>query len=162
MNNKIRKQRLWRSEFLKKYHRQILDVVEQEMGEPADCLCVYIAKLAERLSAGKLTTQKGILVAHDQGMEVPPMSTSHCWNMFNGQIFDLSPLASRYCKCIEYLTEDNGEKYTFYERQTIMFKVSLDSPDLQADINRLVTAFHSRDLATLRGRKVMVYERFGE
>lgn len=140
MNNKTRKQRLWKVEFRKKYQQRILDTVEQQMGLPADCLCVFIAKLAERLSAGKLSIQFGILVIDDLGKKEPPLSTAHCWNMLDGHIFDLSPLANRYSR-IEYLTEDDGKKYEFYKQQTIVFE---EPPEgyLEGDINLLEYALH--------------------
>jgi len=140
MNNKTRKQRQWKSRFRKEFRQRILDTVELECGLPASCLCVFIAKMAERLSGRKLKTQNGILVIHDLGVSGPPLSTAHCWNTIGNQIFDLSLLADCPHR-IQYLTERDGEEYRFYRDQTVMFE-EVDEDDLEADLIQLMNAFH--------------------
>lgn len=139
MNNKTRKQRQWKISFRKRFQQRILGTVERECGLSASCLCVYIAKMAERLSVGKLKTQTGILVIHDQGKNEPPLTTAHCWNIIDNQIFDLSPVADSPHR-IQYLTENDGAEYQFYSEMTHKFG-SADSADLDADLDQLMAAF---------------------
>jgi len=140
MNNKTRRQRQWKVRFRKECRQRILDTVEREFGRTANRLCFYIAKIAERLAVGKLKTQNGILVIHDLGISGPPLSTAHCWNMMDNQIFDLSPLAESPHR-IQYLTENDGREYRFYEEQTAMF-AEVDAVEMEADIDQLMNAFH--------------------
>ena len=143
MNNKKRKQRQWKMKFRKEFRQRILDTVERECGFPADCLCVFIAKLAEIISDGKLKTETGILVVHDLGENKPPLSTAHTWNVIGNEIFDLSPLAEQPHR-IQYLTEKDGKEFQFYKTQTVMFD-EVDEDDLAADLDQLMNAFNGEN-----------------
>jgi hypothetical protein len=106
--------------------------VEQLIGLPAANLCVFIAKLAERISGGELTTQDGLLVVFDRGKNAIPVIMAHCWNAFEGRRIDLSPW-SECPYAVEYLIESDA-KYGFYRQQTTGFAEPSDNLH-EEDIN---------------------------
>ena len=141
MNSKTKRLRKWKAEFRRKYQQRLHQTVEAECGISAQYLCVFIAKMAEDLSGGRLKSRSGLLLISDAGRDEAPLITAHCWNLLDGQVFDLSPWGN--CPHpVEYVTEDDGEQYAYYSQQGVLFgEVSED--DLQADIESLMHAFRT-------------------
>lgn len=141
MNNRMKRQRQWKSDFRRKFRRRILETVERECGYPASCLCFYIAKMAERLSDGKLKTQSGILISRDNRASGPTLGTAHYWNILDNQIFDLSPLADEPYQ-IQYVTDEDGEEFQFHIGQITSIG-NINDDAWEADLSRLMDAFNA-------------------
>lgn len=141
MNKKERKRRLWKANFKRQYQKKITDTVQRETGLPAECCCVFIAHLAERLAQGKLKVQFGVLVIDDQGPKKDPLVCAHCWNVYGAERLDLSPWGNCPYRT-QYLTPEDGEDYRSYLDQLPPFG---DAPKelLDADIDDLLAAMDS-------------------
>jgi hypothetical protein len=108
--------------------------VERMTDLPAEVCCQHIAHLAERLSQGQLTVQHGVLLMCDDLLRV----CAHCWNVLDGESFDLSPMASRGHP-IRYLTPQDGEEFQFYFEQAGQWSEK-SKEDFDADVDILLAS----------------------
>lgn len=133
--NKIEKERrAWKLNFKRQYQKTIINTVERMTDLPAELCCQHIAHLAERLSQGQLTVQYGVLLMSDDMLRVG----AHCWNVLDGEPFDLSPMASRGHPT-RYLTPQDGEEFQFYFEQAGQLSEK-SKEELDADIDILLAA----------------------